>query len=78
MRDGFFRMSALVLGLLVVPSVSWQIYQAWPLDWMEINFFAIQALIGLVFLSYGLRNGPIVSHGYSASKPLSKDQSIEV
>jgi RsiW-degrading membrane proteinase PrsW (M82 family) len=78
MRDRLFRSSALVLGVLVIPSVAWQIYRAWPLELMQVNFLAGQILIGIVFLGYGLGKGPMANHGYQASKPVRTEESAQV
>jgi hypothetical protein len=78
MRDRFFRWSALVLGILIIPSLTWQIYQSWPPNLTNLNFLAGQALVGLVFLGYGLGRGPMAYHAYQASKPVAKEESLEV
>ena len=68
MRDRFFRIAALILGVLIVPSLVWQIWGAWPLDQLELYFFGGQALILYIFLSFGLGIGPMTP-GYLPSQP---------
>ena len=54
MRQRFFQATALVIGLLAIPSLVWQICGAWPPGGLQLEFFGLQAIVIGVFVLYGL------------------------
>jgi len=52
-RDRFFRGAALVLGVLGIPSLIFQVYRQWPPSELGLEFYGLQALVLLVFITYG-------------------------
>ncbi len=54
MRQRFLQATALVIGLLGIPSLVWQICGAWPPGELQLQFFGLQAIVIGVFVAYGL------------------------
>jgi hypothetical protein len=68
MRNRAFRVAALIVGILGVPSLIWQVSRAWPLDRFELKYFGGQAVILFIFLSFGSGLGPMAP-GRDFNKP---------
>ena len=59
----FFRIAAVVIGILGIPSLCWQIHAAWPPGQLQMTFFSLQTLVIGVFLAYGFGIGYTKSDG---------------
>ncbi len=54
MRNRFFQVAALWLGLIGIPCVVLQAWQMWPLAVWQIYFFALEGVVLYAFVAYGL------------------------
>ncbi|AGA28347.1 hypothetical protein [Singulisphaera acidiphila] len=72
MRDRFFRATALLIGVLGIPSLIWQVWQTWDIGGamtqLKLYFFAGQVVVLSIFVSFGLGIGPMAPR-YQSNKP---------
>ena len=61
MKTRWFRLAAIILGLLGILSLVVQVGRDWPPNEAQLSFFILQAAVLFAFLSYGLSIGPLAT-----------------